>query len=155
MTPAVVYVKKTGVEFRLHAYDHAPDARSFGAEAAEKLRVSPDRVLKTLVIRLDSRELAVSILPVSRHLDLKAAATALGARKAAMAEPEDAERATGYVTGGISPLGQKKRLKVLMDRSAFDHETVCVSAGRRGLQIEMAPRDLAAMISADIADIAR
>jgi Cys-tRNA(Pro)/Cys-tRNA(Cys) deacylase len=131
-------------------YHHDPSAKSYGEEAASALGVRPERVFKTLVVALDgdTRRLGVAILPVSAQLDLKKIAGALGAKKACLAPPPVAERATGYVVGGISPLGQKKRLPAVLDASADGHEAILVSAGKRGLQIELAPCDLARTVSA-------
>ena len=148
-TPAIVAAERAGIPFRLHAYDHDPVADSYGLEAAEKLGLDPGTVFKTLVVDLDGKP-ALAVVPVSAQLDLRA----LG-KRAAMADPAAAERATGYVLGGISPLGGRKRLPTLLDSSALDHDTIHVSAGRRGLQIEVAPRDLARLTGAEIRPIAR
>ena len=127
--------------FTLHPYEHAVGAPSYGGEAADSLGLSPDEVFKTLVARVDGR-LVTAVVPVSGTLDLKALAAARAGKKAAMAEPADAERATGYVVGGISPLGQRSRLPVVVDESALARDAVYVSAGRRGLQVRLAPADL-------------
>ncbi|MBB6626325.1 Cys-tRNA(Pro) deacylase [Nocardioides sp. KIGAM211] len=140
-TPATVALTKAGIAFTLHAYEHDPRAASFGLEAAEALGVAPERVLKTLLASLDGR-LVVGIVPVTGQLDLKALARALGGSKAVMADQAAAERATGYVVGGISPLGQKRPHPTVVDSSALDHPTVYVSGGRRGLDLEIAPADL-------------
>jgi len=145
MTPAVRTAKQARVPFHLHEYDHDPRAGSYGDEAAAKLGLDADRVFKTLVVALDTRELVVAVLPVSMQLDLKRFAKVLGTKKASMADKKGVERSTGYVLGGVSPIGQKKRLRTIIDASAKDHETVYVSAGRRGLQIELAPDDLASL----------
>ena len=144
MTPAVDLLRARGIAHTLHEYVHDPAAASFGLEAAEKLGVDPGRVFKTLVVRLDDRPFAVGVVPVSGHLNLKRMAKACAARKAAMAGADDVRRATGYVPGGVSPLGQKKRLLTVIDSSAKDFPTIFVSAGRRGLDIELKPADLAA-----------
>lgn len=141
-TPATAAVAKAKVEHRIHEYRHDPAAPSYGLEAAEQLGVDPAGVFKTLVAEVDGR-LAVAVVPVAARLDLKALAAAAGGRKALMAEAADAERATGYVVGGISPLGHRKRLPVFLDSSMQDRATVLVSAGRRGLELELAPADLA------------
>lgn len=154
MTPAVIAAQRAKIAFELHEYDHAPGA-AFGLEAAEKLGLDPAQVFKTLVIKLDGSRLAVAIVPVARMLDLKAAAQALGAKRAAMAEVAEAERATGYVTGGISPLGQRRRLPAVLDSSATEFERIYVSAGRRGLEISLAPQELMQLIGASSAAIAR
>lgn len=157
MTPAVRAARKAGIAFEVHEYRHDPAADSFGLEAAEKLGVDPERVFKTLVIALAGGKfpLAVGVVPVARQLDLKAAAAALGAKKATLAEFAAAERATGYVVGGISPLAQKKRLPLVLDGSSNRFDTIYVSAGRRGLEIELAAGDLLAMTGGREAAIAR
>jgi Cys-tRNA(Pro)/Cys-tRNA(Cys) deacylase len=154
VTPAVLAAQRAGVAHRVHEYEHDPAHPSYGSEAAEALGVEPERVFKTLVVSADGR-LAVGVVPVAASLDLKAMAAAVGAKKALMADPADAERATGYVLGGISPLGQKKRLPTVVDASAQAHDTVLVSAGRRGLEIELAPADLVALAGAVVAAVAR
>lgn len=142
MTPGIVVAQNAGIVHRVHEYPHDPAGESYGIEAAEKLGVSPERVFKTLVVRLDGRELAVGIVPVAGMLSMKRMAKAAGAKRASMAERAEVERATGYVLGGVSPLGQKRRLRTCIDASAQRHPTVYVSAGRRGLEIELAPEDL-------------
>ncbi|MFQ5754457.1 MAG: Cys-tRNA(Pro) deacylase [Acidiferrobacterales bacterium] len=149
MTPAIT----AGIPFVVHEYKHTASAQAYGREAAAALGVDPGRVFKTLVVSLGNERLAVANVPVRKKLDLKAIAVALGAKKAAMADSTDAERATGYVLGGISPLGQRKRLPVVIDRSVLAHESVYVSAGKRGLEIELAPRNLIQLVSAKIAPV--
>ncbi|TQK43895.1 Cys-tRNA(Pro)/Cys-tRNA(Cys) deacylase [Streptomyces sp. SLBN-118] len=153
-TPATVALTEAGTAFTVHAYDHDPASASYGDEAAEALGVSPDRVFKTLVADVDG-ELTVAIVPVAGQLDLKALAAAVGAKRATMADPAAAERTTGYVRGGISPLGQRKRLRTVLDASASAHATICVSAGRRGLEVELSPSDLASLTRAVLAPIGR
>ena len=153
-TPAVAALQRAAVEHQLHAYDHDPAARSYGQEAADVLGVEAGRVLKTLVASVDDR-LAVAVVPIDAELDLKALAAALGAKRATMADPAEAERATGYVVGGISPLGQKRRLTTVVDDSAPRWPTVFVSAGRRGLEVELTPQDLVAATGASVASVAR
>ncbi|MFJ5078830.1 Cys-tRNA(Pro) deacylase [Streptomyces sp. NPDC088553] len=153
-TPATVALTAAGTPFTLHAYEHDPASPSYGEEAAEALGVSPDRVFKTLVADVDG-ELTVAVVPVAGQLDLKALASAVGGKRAAMADPAAAERTTGYVRGGISPLGQRKRLRTVLDASASDHASICISAGRRGLEVELSPADLAALTSAVVAPIGR
>ncbi|MEU9030744.1 Cys-tRNA(Pro) deacylase [Streptomyces sp. NPDC048383] len=153
-TPAIVALTAAGVEFTTHAYEHDPAHPSYGEEAAEALGVPADRIFKTLVADVDG-VLTVAVVPVSGSLDLKALAAASGGKRAAMADPTLAERTTGYVRGGISPLGQRKRLRTVVDASAADHPTVCVSAGRRGLEVELSPADLTALTAAVLAPIAR
>ncbi len=140
-TPATAALDRAGVPYRLHPYDHDPRATSYGLEAATALGVDPTRVFKTLLASLDG-SLVVAIVPVSGRLDLKALARALGGSRAVMADVADAERVTGYVAGGISPVGQKRPLRTVLDDSALDHDTILVSAGRRGLDLELAPADL-------------
>ncbi|MFF2196327.1 Cys-tRNA(Pro) deacylase [Streptomyces sp. NPDC058157] len=153
-TPAITSLTASGVEFTTHAYEHDPAHPSYGEEAAEALGVSPEQVFKTLVAEVDGA-LTVAVVPVSGSLDLKALAAAVGGKRAAMADPALAERTTGYVRGGISPLGQRKRLPTVLDDSASAHATICVSAGRRGLEVELAPASLATLTGAVLAPIAR
>jgi Cys-tRNA(Pro)/Cys-tRNA(Cys) deacylase len=155
MTPAIDAAKKAGIPYRIHAYEHDPNHASYGMEAAEKLGIPAARVFKTLVVTLDGRELAVAVVPVSSQLDLKAFAKVVKVKKVAMAEARPVERSTGYVLGGVSPLGQKRRLLTLIDRSAVDFSTMFVSAGRRGLEIELAADDLSKLLDARYAEIAR
>jgi len=153
-TPATVALTKAQVTFTTHAYEHDPAAASYGTEAAEAMGVPPVRVFKTLVADVDGK-LTVAVVPVSGSLDLKALASAVGGKKAAMADPAAAERSSGYVLGGISPLGQRKPLRTVVDASALPFETVFCSAGRRGLEIELAPADLVRLTSATVAAISR
>ncbi|MBF6046853.1 Cys-tRNA(Pro) deacylase [Streptomyces sp. NRRL B-1677] len=153
-TPAIVALEKAGTAFSVHSYDHDPAVASYGTEAAEALGRDPAQVFKTLVAEVDGA-LTVAVVPVSGSLDLKALAAAVGGKRAAMADPAAAERTTGYVRGGISPLGQRRRLPTALDASAHSHATICVSAGRRGLEVELAPGDLAALTGAVVAPIAR
>ncbi len=153
-TPAFAALSSAGIAFMPHAYEHDPRAESFGLEAADSLGVDPDRVFKTLLADVDG-ELCVGVVPVTGSLDLKAMAAALGAKKARMADPERAERATGYVVGGISPLGQKRRHSTVLDASAEGWDTIFVSAGRRGLEAELAPVDLVRLTDALVAPISR
>jgi Cys-tRNA(Pro)/Cys-tRNA(Cys) deacylase len=145
---------KAGVPFTVHAFDHDPHSNSYGLDAAAALGVQPERVFKTLVADVDG-QLVVAVVPVSGQLDLKALASTLGAKKAAIAEPALAERSSGYVVGGISPIGQRKRLTTVVDESAMGHPTVYVSAGRRGTDLELAPADLVAATSAQVAPVSR
>ncbi|MFD8842507.1 Cys-tRNA(Pro) deacylase [Streptomyces pseudogriseolus] len=153
-TPATVALTAAGVPFTVHSYEHDPSHPSYGEEAAEAMGVSPDRVFKTLVADVDGA-LTVAVVPVAGQLDLKALAAAAGGKRAAMADPTLAERTTGYVRGGISPLGQRKRLPTVLDASATRHDTICVSAGRRGLEVELTPTDLATLTAATVAPIGR
>jgi Cys-tRNA(Pro)/Cys-tRNA(Cys) deacylase len=154
MTPAINQAKKAKIAFTVHEYDHDPSADSYGGEAAEKLGLDPDRVFKTLVADCGG-ELVVAVVPVSGMLDLKALARAVGAKKAAMAEVKRVEKTTGYVVGGVSPLGQKKRLRTVIDESARGFGTIHVSAGRRGLEIELSPEDLAKLTRGEFGEVAR
>ena len=153
-TPATVALTKANVPFTAHSYEHDPAAGSFGTEAAEALGVVPERVFKTLLAEVDGK-LTVAVVPVSGSLDLKALASAVGGKKAAMADPAAAERSTGYVLGGISPLGQRKPLRSVVDESALEFETVFCSGGRRGFEVELAPADLVRLTAAVTASIGR
>lgn len=155
MTPAVNAARKAGIPFALHEYRHDPRAESYGLEAAEALGLDVDRVFKTLVAAPEGSGLWVAVVPVAGLLDLKALAQAAGAKRAAMADPRAAERATGYVVGGISPLGQRQRLPTVLDSGALRFDTIFVSAGRRGLEIELAPGDLVRLCAAVVAPVAR
>lgn len=151
-TPATAVLAAAGVPFVAHPYAHDPSATSYGLEAAEVLGIDAARVFKTLMVEVEGR-LAVGIVPVSGTLDLKAVAGALGAKKAAMADPRAAERRTGYVLGGISPLGQRQPSPTVLDETAFGFETILVSGGRRGLDIELSPADLVRLTQAVTARI--
>jgi len=153
-TPATVALTTAGVAYTVHAYDHDPSHPSYGEEAAEAMGVSPERVFKTLVADVDGT-LTVAVVPVAGQLDLKALASAVGGKRATMADPALAERTTGYVRGGISPLGQRKKLPTVLDASAASHETICVSAGRRGLEVELSPQDLTTLTNAILAPVGR
>ncbi|MGB0867717.1 MAG: Cys-tRNA(Pro) deacylase [Granulosicoccaceae bacterium] len=155
MTPAIELAKKKKITHAVHEYTHEAGSESYGLEAAEKMGVDAARVFKTLVVQLDGKDLAVGIVPVSQQLSMKLIARALGAKKASMASPEAVQRSTGYVLGGVSPLGQKKRLKTAIDLSAQNFESIFVSAGRRGLEIELSVDDLAKLLSATVAAIAQ
>ncbi|MBI1377517.1 MAG: Cys-tRNA(Pro) deacylase [Frankiales bacterium] len=153
-TPATAALLRAGVPFTIHAYEHNPAAPSYGLEAAEALGLAPETVFKTLLADVDGA-LVVAIVPVAAKLDLKALAAAVGGKRAAMADPAVAERTTGYVVGGISPIGQRKALRTVLDASALDHPTVYVSGGRRGFDLGLAPSDLVAQTRATTAPIAR
>lgn len=155
MTPAINLAKKHKIAHQVHEYFHDAAAESYGLEAAQKLGVVAERVFKTLVVMLDNKDLAVGVVPVSAQLSMKCIAKALGAKKAAMAEKSAVERATGYVLGGVSPLGQKKRLKTVLDASAKNYPTLYVSAGRRGLEIELSSDDLLKLTSGVLAEISQ
>jgi Cys-tRNA(Pro)/Cys-tRNA(Cys) deacylase len=155
-TPAIAVLDEAGVTYRLHSYDHDPANSHYGEEAAAKLGVDPLRLYKTLVVDVGHArpDLAVAVVPVATQLSLKLFAAALGAKKAAMADRDLASRSTGYVLGGVSPLGQKLALPTVIEEAAQLFETIFVSAGRRGLQVELSPADLARLTSAIFADIA-
>lgn len=151
MTPGIIAAKKNKISFTIHEYSHDASSESYGHEAAEKIGVPKDRVFKTLVVSLDNKTLAVGIIPVSSMLSMKHIAKAANVKKAVMANKIDVERSTGYVLGGVSPLGQKKQLKTFIDSSAKDFSTIYVSAGRRGLEIELNPHDLIAITKGSFA----
>jgi Cys-tRNA(Pro)/Cys-tRNA(Cys) deacylase len=153
MTPGINVAKKAKITHKVHEYAHDSSSESYGLEAAEKLGIPESRVFKTLVVNLDNKELAVGVIPVSSMLSMKLIAKVAGAKKAKMAEPSEVERSTGYVLGGVSPLGQKKRLKTIIDSSAKHHSTIYISAGRRGLEIELSPDDLIKLVNGDLAEI--
>lgn len=153
-TPATVRLDREGITYRLRTYEHHPAAASYGLEAARALGVEPGRVFKTLLVDTDQGA-AVGIVPVDALLDLKAIAAALGAKKATMADPRDAERTTGYVVGGISPVGQKTARPTVLDESARGFPTVLVSGGKRGLDLELSPEDLLTVTGGRTAPIAR
>lgn len=153
-TPATVALTAAGIEFTAHSYDHDPANSNFGLEAATALKLDPDQVFKTLLADVDG-SLVVAIVPVTGTLDLKALASAVGGKKAEMADPRVAERRTGYIVGGISPIGQKNSHPTVIDESAELCDTVFVSGGRRGLDLELAPADLAAITGAIFVKIGR
>ena len=155
MTPGINAAKKSNVSFKIHEYSHDASSQSYGLEAAEKMGVSQQRVFKTLVVKIDNKDLVVGVIPVNSLLSMKLIAKAVRAKKAVMAEKSDVERSTGYVLGGVSPLGQKKRLETIIDFSALEFSTIYVSAGRRGLEIELDPQDLANLTNAKLADISQ
>ena len=155
MTPAINLAKKKKVTHTIHQYDHDPSHDSYGLEAVEALGQDPKKVFKTLLFCLNgvAKDLAVAVIPVDQKLNLKLAAKAAKGKKAEMANPEIAQKTTGYVVGGISPLGQKKALPTFIHSSAEPQETICVSAGKRGLEIELAPSDLAKLTRAQFVDL--
>ena len=155
MTPALDLLKKVRAEHRVHSYEHDPKSASYGLEAAEKLGLEPARVFKTLLACSEKGELLVAVVPVVGSLDLKALAQVAGVKKVEMADPMAAQRATGYLLGGISPLGQKKRLRTFIDQSALGFASVFVSAGRRGLEVELAAGVLSEHTQAAFAEIGR
>lgn len=153
MTRAVTTLERAGVEFTVRSYELTTDADTYGEAVAAELGVEPERLFKTLLATVDASP-TVAIVPVSGRLSMKSLAKAVGGKRAEMIAPADAERLTGYVTGGISPFGQKKRLPTVLDSSALSFGTICCSAGQRGLQVELAPSDLVAVLRATVADIA-
>ncbi len=155
MTPATKQLDKARISYQLHRYEHDPKAESYGGEAADKLGLDPGRVFKTLLASSEKGELLVAVVPVNGLLDLKALAQAAAVKKTDMADPAAAQRSTGYLVGGISPLAQKKRLRTFIDSSACDWPSIFVSGGRRGLEIELAAEDLASQTQGQFAAIGR
>ena len=155
MTPAIDLLRKAVADFRVLSYEHDPKSASYGLEAAEKLGLPAAQVFKTLLVSSEKGELLVAVVPVAGSLDLKALAQAAGAKKLEMADPALAQRSTGYLVGGISPLGQKKRLRTFIDVSARQHATINVSAGRRGLELALSPDTLAQHTRGQFAPIGR
>lgn len=156
MTPAIKALEKQGIAHTIHRYEvNESDERTYGEAVAAAIGADPATVFKTLVAQLIGGELVVAVVPVTGTLDLRRLAAVTGAKSAAMAQPSAAEKATGYVTGGISPFGQRKRLRTFVDSSAQRHETVYVSAGRRGLQVQVTPHDLVVTTSATVAELGR
>ncbi len=153
MTPAIKSLEKAKAAFKIHEYSHDPNAESYGLEAAEKLGIDANRVFKTLVVMLDAKDYAVGVIPVSAMLSMKQIAKAAGAKKAAMADKQQVERMSGYVLGGVSPFGQKKLLKTFIDSSAQAQSTIFVSAGRRGLEVEVAPEVFKNLLRASFTDL--
>lgn len=155
MTPAVNILKKAKIKHRVHSYEHDPKSKAYGEEAAEKLNVSFDRLFKTLIASVDDEKFITALVPVSKQLDLKKMVKVTGSKKTKMAEKQDVVRTTGYILGGVSPIGQKKKLTTVIDMSALNFDTIFVSAGRRGLQIEISPQDLAFLTHAVYFEISR
>jgi len=153
MTPAISTAIKAKIHYVVHEYSHEPSEESYGLEAANKLGVPEGRVFKTLVVNTGVKEFAVGVVPVSSMLSMKLIAKAIGSKKASMSLASDVERTTGYILGGVSPLGQKNKLKTIIDSSALEYPTVFVSAGRRGLEIELKPNDLLSITQAKFAEI--
>ncbi|QFR49674.1 Cys-tRNA(Pro) deacylase [Sulfurimonas lithotrophica] len=153
MTPSIKLLKKTKTNYKIHQFEHDSSYNSYGVEASQKLGVDEQRVFKTLVVQSDKGEFIVGIIPVSSKLSMKSLAKAAGMKKVAMADTKDVEKITGYIIGGVSPLGQKKRLKTFIDKSAQIFETIFVSAGKRGLEVELDAKDLQALLNAKFENI--
>lgn len=153
MTPAVKYLNKHKLKYNIHKYNHEATCINYGKEAADKLGLDSKRVFKTLLVELSSEQLAVGVIPVSGTMSLKEIAKALKAKSAKMADKEKVQKTTGYLLGGVSPFGQKKRLKTVLDLSALDYETIYVSGGRRGLDLEVKPEDIVKILGAIVFDI--
>lgn len=153
MTPAINLLKKNKCDFKIHKYEHDSDCTNFGDEAVEKLGLDANQVYKTLLVELTPKELVVCVLPVANQLSLKEVATIFGVKKAEMASKDGAQKVTGYLLGGISPLGQKKLLRTILDESTKSFETIFISGGKRGLDIEVKPKDLEVLLKAKIGKI--
>ncbi|ABV67805.1 MULTISPECIES: Cys-tRNA(Pro) deacylase [Arcobacteraceae] len=153
MTPAINLLKKNKCDFKIHKYEHDSDCTNFGDEAVEKLGLDANQVYKTLLVELTPKELVVCVLPVANQLSLKEVATIFGVKKAEMASKDEAQKVTGYLLGGISPLGQKKLLRTVLDESTKSFETIFISGGKRGLDIEVKPKDLEVLLKAKIGKI--
>ena len=153
MTPAINLLKKNKCDFKIHKYEHDSDCTNFGDEAVEKLGLDANQVYKTLLVELTPKELVVCVLPVANQLSLKEVATNFGVKKAEMASKDEAQKVTGYLLGGISPLAQKKLLRTVLDESTKSFETIFISGGKRGLDIEVKPKDLEVLLKAKIGKI--
>jgi len=154
MTPCIRLLTKNKTSYKVHQYEHDSSCTSYGEEAALKLGVMPQRVFKTLVTQGDTKEFFVGIVPIVSQLSLRAMAKVLGVKKIAMADAKDVEKVTGYVLGGVSPLGQKRKLKTVLDSSALEYDTIFVSAGKRGLEVELSPQDMQKLLNAKFERVA-
>jgi len=154
MTPAIAHLESAGIDFKVHEFESS-QGQGYGAEAARALGLPAERVFKTLVVKVDAERLVVAVLPVNRELNLKLLAAAAHGKRAAMASAREAERATGYVLGGISPLGQRQVLGTVLDASALEHATIFVSGGRRGLELELGGSVLQSLCHAKVTSITR
>lgn len=153
MTPAIVFLKKQKISFDIHQYQHEADAASFGIEAAQKLGVEQQQVFKTIVLETDQKQLVVAIVPVDNQVNLKKLAKACKVKKVMMADKTKVQASTGYILGGVSPLGQKKRLPTFINDSALTHQKIYISAGRRGLEVSLAANDLSQLLQANFSDL--
>jgi len=153
MTPAIVYLKKKNIKFNIHQYQHEANATSFGMEAAEKLGINQAKVFKTIVLETDQQKLVVAIVPVDNQVNLKKLAKACKVKKITMADKTKVQTSTGYILGGVSPLGQKKRLPTFINESALNHKQIYISAGRRGLEVSLAANDLSQLLQAQFTDL--
>jgi Cys-tRNA(Pro)/Cys-tRNA(Cys) deacylase len=153
MTPAIVFLKKQKVSFDIHQYQHDADAASFGIEAAQKLGIEQQHVFKTIVLETDQKQLVVAIVPVNNQVNLKKLAKACKVKKVMMADKTKVQASTGYILGGVSPLGQKKRLPTFINDSALNHKQIYISAGRRGLEVSLAANDLSQLLQAQFIDL--
>ena len=154
MTPAINLLKKYKCDFKIHKYEHDPACTNFGDEAVEKLGLDANQVYKTLLVELTPKEMVVCVIPVSKQLSLKEVADIFGVKKAQMAQKDEAQKVTGYLPGGISPLGQKKLLRTVLDESINNFKTIFISGGKRGLDIELNPKDLEVILKAKVGRIA-
>lgn len=154
MTPAVQQLKKQAIKFKLHHYKHDPCEQNYGEEAAQKLNIPTEQIFKTLIVQTENATLAIAIIPVNKQLNLKAMAKALNCKKVYLADAKLVEKSTGYILGGVSPIAQKKPLTTLLDNSALNFNTIFISGGKRGLEIEIAPPDLIKVVAGKIALLA-